>query len=153
MGEPAKASSGLLIRWFVGHTLHAVSYLPKEKTVEKSELFEKVRNHLLEQGRRAADEKGDCLYRGPDGTKCAVGCIIPDDLYDPDMEDCSAFEVKHGAEDVAKIRRIWKAVEDRLDLTEENKSLLQRFQRIHDQVPADEWEVALKALRLWELGY
>lgn len=27
-----------------------------------------------------------CQYRGEDGTKCAVGWLIPDDLYDPHME-------------------------------------------------------------------
>ncbi|HSW91517.1 MAG TPA: hypothetical protein VLG09_02635 [Candidatus Saccharimonadales bacterium] len=28
-----------------------------------------------------------CYYRGPDGSKCAIGCAIPDELYDPRMED------------------------------------------------------------------
>lgn len=27
-----------------------------------------------------------CLYRGPDGNKCVVGCFIPDDKYSPRME-------------------------------------------------------------------
>ncbi len=29
---------------------------------------------------------GVCLYRGPDGKKCAVGLFIPDSEYDPEME-------------------------------------------------------------------
>lgn len=28
-----------------------------------------------------------CYYRGPDGSKCAVGCLIPDNLYHSDFED------------------------------------------------------------------
>ena len=28
-----------------------------------------------------------CAYRGYDGTKCAVGCLIPDDVYSPFMEN------------------------------------------------------------------
>lgn len=38
-----------------------------------------------------------CLYRG-DGTpesatRCAVGCLIPDDLYDPAMESVDALDL------------------------------------------------------------
>lgn len=32
----------------------------------------------------------ECLYRGPNGVKCAVGMFIPDDRYSPDMENKSA---------------------------------------------------------------
>ena len=28
-----------------------------------------------------------CAYRGADGAQCAIGCVIPDSLYDPNMED------------------------------------------------------------------
>lgn len=28
----------------------------------------------------------ECMYRTDDGNKCLVGCFIPDDKYDPDME-------------------------------------------------------------------
>jgi hypothetical protein len=27
-----------------------------------------------------------CAYRGPNGSRCAIGYYIPDDLYDPLME-------------------------------------------------------------------
>jgi hypothetical protein len=30
-----------------------------------------------------------CMYRGPNGTKCAVGMFIPDDKYSHDMETFS----------------------------------------------------------------
>lgn len=36
-----------------------------------------------------------CMYRTPEGRKCAVGCLIPDGLYDSDMENRTASEVKH----------------------------------------------------------
>ena len=45
------------------------------------EIFETVKAHLLAQGKQAADENGQCLYRAPGGLKCAVGCLIPDELY------------------------------------------------------------------------
>jgi hypothetical protein len=55
----------------------------------KHELFIKVKNHLLTQNKKAyvdLDINGSCALRGMDNTKCAVGCLIPDELYNPDME-------------------------------------------------------------------
>ena len=49
------------------------------------EAYNKVCAHLAKQGRRSED-KGRCLYRGPGGLMCAVGCLIPDELYHGDME-------------------------------------------------------------------
>lgn len=49
------------------------------------EAFNTMVRHLVKQGRKSANEKG-CLYRGPDGLKCAFGCLIPDDHYFPSME-------------------------------------------------------------------
>jgi hypothetical protein len=32
----------------------------------------------------------DCKLRSPDGKKCALGWLIPDEKYTPDMDTCSA---------------------------------------------------------------
>ena len=50
------------------------------------EIFDKVVNHMLTQNKRSAKERPHlgsqaCLYRGPNGLKCAVGCLIPDSEY------------------------------------------------------------------------
>ena len=54
------------------------------------EIYDTVAKHLFTQGKRSGVlwPTGDfrCKYRGPDGTKCAVGVLIPDEVYDPDME-------------------------------------------------------------------
>lgn len=62
------------------------------------EAFNEVWKHfVVEKNKpgmgRASEEDGEpdhevfvCKYRGENGTKCAVGCLIPDDLYDPSME-------------------------------------------------------------------
>lgn len=50
------------------------------------EIYDAVVLHLATQGRPAMDEDGNCLYRGPGKTKCAVGCLIPDEMYDPVMD-------------------------------------------------------------------
>lgn len=36
---------------------------------------------------KSIDENGNCVYRGPDGKKCAVGLFIPDEFYDPMLEN------------------------------------------------------------------
>lgn len=34
-----------------------------------------------------------CMYRGPDGVRCAIGCLVDDDDYDPNWE---GFPVSSG---------------------------------------------------------
>lgn len=53
------------------------------------ELFDTCLNHLRKQGKRSVNSTGDCLYRAPDGSMCAVGALIPDDKYSPDFENRS----------------------------------------------------------------
>ncbi len=37
------------------------------------EFFEKTINHLVAQGQQATNQIGACLYRAPEGRKCAAG--------------------------------------------------------------------------------
>jgi hypothetical protein len=64
----------------------------------------KMHDHLINQGRRSVvvmydadtyprDPAVACAYRGDDGAMCAVGCLISDGLYDPEMENLSAYAV------------------------------------------------------------
>lgn len=50
------------------------------------ELFDKVATHLLTQNAKSQESDGTCAYRGENGTKCSIGCLIPDDKYDEDFE-------------------------------------------------------------------
>jgi hypothetical protein len=59
----------------------------------KREVFDRVREHLLSQMKQSIDEEGDCKYRGPDGLKCAIGCLIPDDVYTQELEGWLGFLV------------------------------------------------------------
>lgn len=45
----------------------------------------KISDHLTQQ-RAVSGRKGVCLYRGPDGTSCAVGCLILNEDYQSGME-------------------------------------------------------------------
>lgn len=53
------------------------------------ETFDKVARHLLTQQAKAEQPDGNCAYRGEHGRKCAVGCLISDEEYDPKMEGSS----------------------------------------------------------------
>lgn len=59
--------------------------------MELREIFDKVKEHLLTQNAQslgAVNEFGDpvCQYRSDDGKMCAVGCLIPDNLYRIELE-------------------------------------------------------------------
>lgn len=51
------------------------------------EAFDTVWDYFVTQERPySMDDENTCQYRGNDGTKCAVGCLIPDSIYKEDME-------------------------------------------------------------------
>lgn len=55
--------------------------------------FNKAYLGLKAQGFERSHENEACLYRGPDGKKCAIGHVIPDEHYRPEMEDGSVFYI------------------------------------------------------------
>lgn len=59
----------------------------------EQEIFDTVLAHLREQRRAALGDDGECQYRGLGGTACAVGCLIPDELYDPLIEGLSVATI------------------------------------------------------------
>lgn len=80
---------------------------------------------LLKQGHRAGipDEASTggfrCLYRAPNGDKCAAGHHIPDSLYHPQMEDS----------------RIWIVLQDFPEVKPyfPNLQLAESLQTFHDE--------------------
>lgn len=62
----------------------------------KQQIFDQVAVAIIAQGRPSVDDYNGCYYRAPDGSKCAAGHLIPDDEYDPDMENKSAEGVAEG---------------------------------------------------------
>jgi hypothetical protein len=57
----------------------------------EQEIFDKVWRHFIIEGNpRSVNEYARfCAYRGSKGAKCAFGLFIPDDKYDPAMEERS----------------------------------------------------------------
>jgi len=50
------------------------------------ELFNRAYLAIIKQGRPARTESRMCFYRHRDGTKCAIGHLITDEEYLPEME-------------------------------------------------------------------
>ena len=67
----------------------------------EQEIFDRVVHHLGKQ-RVLAFEGGHCKYRDSLGNKCAIGCLIPDDLYRPEFEGY-AFEILFGFPEIEKL--------------------------------------------------
>jgi hypothetical protein len=75
-------------------------------------VVDKVLKHLWDQGKASTyvcihePNIGGCAYRGMDGTKCAIGILIPDDIYSFDMEGKSFHELCRKHEAVANLPEI-----------------------------------------------
>lgn len=96
--------------------------------MEKQEIFDRAVSHMRRQGRRAKLASGNCAYRGIDGTKCAVGALIPDELYCPDMEGKCAMILVDGFPDVRK------AIFGSEDFDAGKTQLLTDLQGVHDSL-------------------
>lgn len=99
----------------------------------KQEVFTTVKNHLLAQNKKA-EEGGICLYRGPNGTKCAIGCLITDEEYEK--------MVKHRIDRYG----IWSLSRHFMikNLEGINSNFLNRLQGIHDCHEPNKWEERLR---------
>lgn len=92
------------------------------------ETFNTVVNHLRKQNCKSINVNKECLYRGPNGTKCAVGCLIPDDKYDIKLEGLTITSYT--------IKNLLKS----LGYGEDTFGLLTELQSTHDHYPIKEWE-------------
>lgn len=108
----------------------------------KQETFDIVVAHLRRQGQKSKLKTGKikCLYRGPRGLKCAAGCLIPDELYSPEMEG----------------KTWWQLTTKYPQLNElgHDLRLVDVLQATHDLFPVYVWEAKFKLIaRLQNLVY
>ena len=103
----------------------------------KQEIFDKVCDHLMTQMAKSKLQGGCdlCAYRDADGLSCAVGCLIPDELYSDKIEGCDVYEIAPTLEKIG--------VEKHLDF-------LNSLQRIHDELTPEGWQRELKKLAVEE---
>lgn len=86
----------------------------------EQEIFDKVWNHfVVNKAPQSRSSKKLCRYRGPNGEMCAVGLLIPDEIYSKKMEGLRVGElINIGMLDGDFIK---------------HKILLDRLQTIHDE--------------------
>ncbi len=96
------------------------------------EIFDKVSVHLLTQGKRALSPKGRCMYRGEEGTMCAVGCLLDDTTYQPSFEGKGVNELVETFE--------------MPEFFVEEEPLLDELQNCHDNYQPDEWPEVLTSI-------
>lgn len=81
-------------------------------SMSKQEAFDKVLNHLRQQGRAAVNSKGECVYRAPNGDMCAAGCLIPDKMYKEAFEGNDAYEIDVFSEEIEDLVEILQSAHD-----------------------------------------
>lgn len=102
------------------------------------EVFDTVALHLLTQNAKSMlppDEDFEtCAYRSPDGRKCAVGCLIPDDKYDDRVE-------RLNIEEVADLLG-----GDTGELLLDHEDLLDALRQVHDDYDPERWRDELRVV-------
>jgi hypothetical protein len=104
--------------------------------MNRIEVFNKVKQHLLTQNERSTVyiNSDRCSYRGDNGMSCAIGILIPDELYNPCMEGSNFYELLEG----------FPAVAIHLDLDGlEDVEFLAEIQNIHDGNRPEKWPTRL----------
>lgn len=96
----------------------------------KQETFDIVAEHLKEQGIRSS-YRGQCLYHGPNGLKCAAGVLIPDNYYEERFEGNNASTHIIGS----ILNRLGHDIE-----------LVNRLQAIHDLCEPHDWDRELSTV-------
>lgn len=108
--------------------------------ISNQEIYNKVKAHLLNQMKKAATYLEDgsldqCLYRGPNDTKCAIGCLIPDDDYYVGLEERPA--------DHPRVLGLLA----KQGITGEAR-FLSLLQYVHDMCEVEKWERELRRVAI-----
>lgn len=95
--------------------------------MDKQKIFDRVYRAIVQQGRPSLDKHSLIAYRGDNGDKCAIGHLLPDNVYNPYMENLNVSAIM-GTEDpdVEGVRNYLKA-------NVGERSFLQDLQNAHDK--------------------
>lgn len=102
--------------------------------IDRQDIFNRVVEHARKQNSKAISIYDQCRYRiGEPPKKCFIGCLIPDEKYDPSMEGLSAIN-----------DRILSVIFDTTKIDELDKLFLLRLQKIHDDYIVSYWDDEFK---------
>lgn len=117
-------------------------------TITNEQIFDRVAEHLLKQGQKSMSDgpyymdsvivTNGCMYRGPNGLKCAIGCLISDEMYDHSLEGRPV-----------QSSTVMAAVATSLGVEASvlNFHMLMELQQIHDSFTPLSWRGRLAELR------
>jgi hypothetical protein len=88
------------------------------------QISEKIRDHLIKQKAKSQTNDGSCKYRSGNDM-CAVGCLIPDEVYSPELEGKAMAR-----EEI--ITAVGLSLKMKLDV--DTLALLRAWQNYHDSV-------------------
>jgi hypothetical protein len=118
--------------------------------MNRQEVFNTVYAGLLAQNARSTTQLSSsdggtaCRYRGDAGRKCALGLLIPDELYSVEMEGRGAVRLLEQFPEIAKAL----GAESRQDAI-----FLVSLQRVHDGFEQAYWKrVLARTAAEWSLS-
>ena len=111
------------------------------------DIIDLVETKLLEQGARSvklydcrlSKLAQPCALRGDDGMKCAIGWLVPDDVYTPALET-----VEDPVLELIVIGKYEKCFGEQFY---EKTEILQELQYVHDHVDPSRWAKEFKRIR------
>jgi hypothetical protein len=113
------------------------------------DIFDQAVDHLRTQNSIAME--GDmCMYRTPDGKKCAAGAFISDEEYERSMEGKQILAEGFWAivlkkfPYVAGIPKGYNSENEATDKVPTNLKLLRALQTVHDHFVVARWEKELR---------
>lgn len=104
----------------------------------EQEIFDKVKSHLLSQGKKSF-QGISCAYRGDDGLKCAIGCLISDENYSSSLEGWTVGEA-------SVLQALYGSGLGEIVWTERGQRLMLALQSVHDDCDPVDWPTQLKIL-------
>lgn len=108
--------------------------------LSEKEIYERVSAHLLTQRTVPEDENGSCRLRCEDGRRCAIGSLISDEVYRPNIEGIGISYYQH-ASDGALLQMLYASNVNAYD--QEIMALLIELEAVHDDTRVTEWQTLL----------
>lgn len=100
----------------------------------RQDIFNRVVEHLIQQGERSNNGSGSCMYRGPNGLMCAVGCLLKDEHVSPAINKLPVDD-----------SRVKEALR-KSGVPDGHAWMLRRLQAIHDACEPHRWAWELAGL-------
>lgn len=100
--------------------------------IDRQDIFNRIVGHARSQNAKAVFSDNTCRYRVPNSTlKCFIGCLIPDEKYNPSMEGGLGYNPE----------QIFDAIFGSHEINREDYFFLKCLQSIHDVYPVSKWEL------------